>query len=57
VRRGVDGSRHLGVYARAGDEVWRSRDKLTTAHRHPAPSRFFTTKGIGCRKLSPDNFR
>jgi hypothetical protein len=32
VRRVADGSRHLGVYARAGDEAWRSRDKLTITH-------------------------
>jgi hypothetical protein len=31
VRWVVDGSRHLGLHARAGDEAWRSRDKLTTA--------------------------
>jgi hypothetical protein len=34
VRRVVDGSRRLGVYARAGDEARRSRDGLTTAHKH-----------------------
>jgi hypothetical protein len=34
VRRDVDGFRHLGLHARAGDEAWRSRGELTTAHRH-----------------------
>lgn len=30
VRRVVDGSRHLGLHARAGDEAWRSRSELTS---------------------------